>query len=84
MIHDFVDSGHMNKENRELVKRTILSQHRHNNSLGNSGMRKKSTISDFFLIVVDDNPHIQMITHLYLRIIVMPLAVRILPFNVAI
>ncbi len=54
MIQDFCDSGHMNKENREQVKRTLLSHHRHNQSsliTGGSGsglQRKKSTISDLF------------------------------------
>ncbi len=49
MVRDFVDSGHMNKENREQVKRTLLTQHRHNQSFNGGALtRKKSTISDFF------------------------------------
>lgn len=49
MVLDFIDSGHMNKENKELVKRTLLSHHRHNSIYNSSGLiRKKSTISEFF------------------------------------
>ena len=34
MIQDFCDSGHMNKENREHVRRTLMtSRHRHNSSI---------------------------------------------------
>lgn len=51
MIHDFIDSGHMNKENRELIKRTLLNNHKRNNTFNMSGLtRKKSTISEFFPI----------------------------------
>ena len=48
MIQDFCDSGHMNKENREQVKRTLLSHHRHNQAFTGGLTRKKSTISEFF------------------------------------
>lgn len=48
MIQDFIDSGHMNKENKYLVKRTLLSNHKHDSSNTGGFMRKKSTISDFF------------------------------------
>ena len=48
MIQDFCDSGHMNKENREHVKRTLLSHHRHNQAFTGGLTRKKSTISEFF------------------------------------
>jgi hypothetical protein len=57
MIRDFVDSGHMNKENKEQLKKTLLSRHRlarTTNNYGSGGggggsvIRKKSTISEFF------------------------------------
>lgn len=49
IVHDFVDSGHMNKENREMMRRTLMSDHRTCNSFGVSGLtRKKSTMSEFF------------------------------------
>lgn len=49
IVHDFVDSGHMNKENREMMRRTLMSDHRACNSFGVSGLtRKKSTMSEFF------------------------------------
>ena len=48
MIQDFIDSGHMNKENKYLVKRTLLSNHKHDSANTGGFMRKKSTISDFF------------------------------------
>ncbi|CAF0718290.1 unnamed protein product [Brachionus calyciflorus] len=52
MVQNFIDSGHMNKENRDLVKRVLLSNHRHNsvyntNSITGGLTRKKSTISEF-------------------------------------
>lgn len=51
LVEDFTDSGHLNKENRELVKRVLLSNHRHNSmftsSLTGGLTRKKSTISEF-------------------------------------
>jgi hypothetical protein len=51
MVQDFINSGHLNKENRELIKRTLLSNHRRNNTFSMGGMsRKKSTISEFFPI----------------------------------
>jgi len=49
MIRDFVDSGHMTKENRENVKKTLLCNHNHYQaSAAEPTIRKKSTISDFF------------------------------------
>ena len=49
MVRDFIDSGHMLKENREQIKRTLLTQHRHNQAFNSGALnRKKSTISDFF------------------------------------
>lgn len=49
IVHDFVDSGHMNKENRDLMKRTLMSEHRTTNSFSVTGLtRKKSTMSEFF------------------------------------
>lgn len=58
MIQDFIDSGHMNKENREMLKKTLLSRHRTSNNNNNNSssstannpgsMRKKSTLSEFF------------------------------------
>ena len=48
MIQDFVDSGHMNKENKDQVKKTILSHHRHNQAFSGALSRKKSTMSEFF------------------------------------
>lgn len=49
MVRDFIDSGHMMKENREQVKRTLLTQHKHNQTFNGGALsRKKSTISDFF------------------------------------
>ncbi len=49
MVRDFIDSGHMLKENREQIKRTLLTQHRHNQAFNGGALnRKKSTISDFF------------------------------------
>lgn len=47
IIQDFIDSGHMNKENKEQIKRVLLSPHRHNHSMSASGS-KKSTMSDLF------------------------------------
>ncbi len=44
MIQDFIDSGHMNKENRERLKTTLLSEHAHEAS-NSALMRKKSSIS---------------------------------------
>ena len=44
MIQDFIDSGHMYKENREKFKQTMLTQHSH--YMSTSAMtRKKSSIS---------------------------------------
>lgn len=50
IVHDFVDSGHLNKENREMMKRTLMSDHRTSNTTFSvSGLtRKKSTMSEFF------------------------------------
>ena len=49
IVHDFVDSGHLNKENRDIMKRTLMSEHRTANSFSVSGLtRKKSTMSEFF------------------------------------
>ncbi len=48
IIQDFIDSGHMNKDNKFLVKRALLSNHRHEMTNSGGFMRKKSTISDFF------------------------------------
>ena len=42
MVQDFIDSGHMYKENKEKVKRALNSQHRH---VAASLTRKKSAIS---------------------------------------
>lgn len=44
MVQDFIDSGHMNKENKERLKRTLLSQHSHHISFS-ALVRKKSSIS---------------------------------------
>jgi len=44
MIQDFINSGHMNKENRERLKALLLSEHAH--ELSNSALiRKKSSMS---------------------------------------
>lgn len=44
MVQDFIDSGHMYKENREKIKNTMLTSHSH--YVSNSAMtRKKSSIS---------------------------------------
>ncbi len=53
MIQDFIDSGHMNKENKDQLKKSLLSRHRSNRTTNNFGsgsgsMRKKSTLSEFF------------------------------------
>jgi hypothetical protein len=49
MIRDFVDSGHMTKENKENVKKTLLCNHNHYQATNTEPLiRKKSTISDFF------------------------------------
>ena len=57
MMQDLVDSGHMNKENREQLKSTLLSRRRstrNKETQQNSGssiggaIRKKSTLSEFF------------------------------------
>lgn len=48
VIQDFIDSGHMNKENKTLVRRALLSSHRHDPTNSGGFIRKKSTISDFF------------------------------------
>ena len=46
MVRDFVDSGHMNKESREQIKRTLMLKHRHNQlSGGNSGNSGKNSNS---------------------------------------
>ena len=50
MVQDFIDSGHMNKENKDQIKKTLLCQHRHNQAASGGMSRKKSTISDFFPI----------------------------------
>ena len=41
MIQDFIDSGHMNKENKYLVKRTLLSNHKHDSSNTGGFMRQE-------------------------------------------
>lgn len=52
IVHDFVDSGHLNKENRDIMKRTLMSEHRAasgHHLFSVSGLtRKKSTMSEFF------------------------------------
>jgi hypothetical protein len=50
MIQDFVDSGHMNKENKDQVRETLCSKHKHSQPFQGGLGRKKSTISDFFPI----------------------------------
>jgi len=45
IIQDFIDSGHMNKENKEQIKNILLSPHRHTHTISNSASRK-SMISD--------------------------------------
>lgn len=49
LVEDFVGSGHLNKDNRDQVKKVLLSNHRHNSIfLSNAAIsRKKSTISEF-------------------------------------
>ena len=47
IIQDFTDSGHMNKENKEQIKRILLSPHRHCHSITSSGS-KRSNLSDLF------------------------------------
>ena len=47
IIQDFADSGHMNKENKEQIKRVLLSPHRHCHSISSSGS-KRSNLSDMF------------------------------------
>ena len=45
IIQDFIDSGHMNKENKEQIKSILLSPHRHTHTISNSASRK-SNMSD--------------------------------------
>jgi hypothetical protein len=47
IIQDFADSGHMNKENKEQIKRVLLSPHRHCHTISSSGS-KRSNLSDMF------------------------------------
>ena len=72
MIRDFINSGHMYKEQRESVKRALLSKHKRSSGSGSGGggggggggegdgnarreslHRKKSVLSDFFVISMD-------------------------------
>lgn len=49
LVEDFIDSGHLNKENRDQVKKVLLSNHSHNSIFSSTAAltRKKSTISEF-------------------------------------
>ena len=48
IIQDFIDSGHMNKENRDQIKKVLQSSHRHNHHSLSALSSKKSTMSDLF------------------------------------